>query len=54
MGLVMMISDGEKWILAQNIQRFEKMLKDERDEAKLRILRELIEAERRQFQERND
>lgn len=42
----MVVSDGDKWVAAQNILRFEAQLEEENDHQQRAVLRELIERER--------
>lgn len=42
----MLVSDGDRWIAAQNIQQFLAKLDEEQDEKKRRTLRDLLERER--------
>ncbi len=42
----MVVSDGERWVAAENITRWEALLKDEKDDQRCRTLRELIDRER--------
>ena len=49
----MVVSDGERWVAAENITRWEQQLKDEWDEQRRRVLRDLIDLERDKLHTRN-
>ena len=53
-GLPMGVSDGEKWIAAENISRFQAKLAETKDEAERRTLLDLIEREREKLAKPRD
>lgn len=48
------MSDGDRWIAAQNIERFQAQLKDEPDQKRRQVLQNLIEQEREKLRLAND
>ena len=40
-----MVADGERWVAAENIRRFQAKFQEAKDEAERRILRDLIKRE---------
>jgi len=50
----MIISDSEKWVAAQNILHYKKLLADEKDDERRRTLREMIERELTKLGTRRD
>ena len=42
----MAVNDADRWIAAQNIERFQRRLEQEQDETQRRVLRDLIQQER--------
>jgi hypothetical protein len=53
-GLAMGVSDGEKWIAAENISRFQAKLAETKDEGERRTLLDLIEREREKLAKPRD
>ena len=47
----MALTDGERWIAAQNIERFLAKLDEEQDEGRRQVLRDLIDQERKKLRE---
>jgi hypothetical protein len=45
----MALDDGDRWIVRQNIDRFERQLQIERDEGRRRQLQRLLDAERQKM-----
>jgi len=48
------LSDGDRWIAAENICRFQVKLAETKDESERRVLRDLIEREREKLGKPSD
>ena len=50
----MVVSDGDRWIAAENIRRFQAKLEETHDEVERRVLRDLIKEEQAKLRSSSD